>query len=508
MTGEDERAQRLRTAAWEQREREQQQMTGVHLGDQERSGVSLREHGRTHVATPCVASEVSAEPPKKRLRGKQADKHAAAIEVKQSHPELPDVCLPDEVVDVAAEPSEGCFRVRCMAAIESPDPRVALERELRTLAGHLREHPTVPGDPDTGMAPDPHAFDDKLAVLLPPKHCAFAGCNWHLEWDEATFERDREKALVEHVRSAHFEAVRPVCGLLPQVYSEDFRVSAAYSQAIATKVRDGAPLASYSIDRRCLRKHAEATEGENIQALICFMCACTYPYRDREHFPPVSWCKPMEVFSLYGAEDTERFFGLKTYLDNYGADPSGFYDLRRHMVEFEDWLLDVPFGSNLVRVMCCPEDRKCSRDSCKSGRVICNECQIPLCAQCRGHVYQEPAPALPPAALSNDMMVFYAPEELYADGGLTVMEMICASPCITAMICFSMEVKYGHMLDSTVHMHRHRVGARGNATTFLLPWETVLSEMQRLDAQASAQGQAPGLPRTGKDLQYIVQVLQ
>jgi hypothetical protein len=105
------------------------------------------------------------------------------------------------------------------------------------------------------------------------------------------------------------------------------------------------------------------------------------------------------------------------------------------------------------------------------------------------------------------MMVFYAPEELYADGGLTIMEMICASPCITAMICFSLEVKYGHMLDSTLRMQRHRVGARGNATTFLLPWESVLSELQRLEDQAAAQGQAPDLPRTGEELRYVVQVL-
>ena len=68
------------------------------------------------------------------------------------------------------------------------------------------------------------------------------------------------------------------------------------------------------------------------------------------------------------------------------------------------------------------------------------------------------------------MMFFDAPKELYEDRGFTVMEMLCVSPYITAMICFSMEVKYGHMPDSTVHMQRHRVGARGNATTFLLPW--------------------------------------
>ena len=76
-------------------------------------------------------------------------------------------------------------------------------------------------------------------------------------------------------------------------------------------------------------------------------------------------------------------------------------------------------------------------------------------------------------------MFFYAPEEMYTDGGLTVMEMICASLCITSMICFSLEVKYGNMLNETALMNRHRVGARGNATTFQLPWELLLQELQK-----------------------------
>ena len=41
--------------------------------------------------------------------------------------------------------------------------------------------------------------------------------------------------------------------------------------------------------------------------------------------------------------------------------------------------------------------------------------------------------AVPPAALANDMMVFYAPKELYTQK-MTVMEMICASVCSTSMI--------------------------------------------------------------------------
>ena len=155
-----------------------------------------------------------------------------------------------------------------------------------------------------------------------------------------------------------------------------------------------------------MRKAAEATGGDNIQGLICFMFACTYPYKAREHFPPVSWCKPLEAFSVYGANETRRLFGLGTYLENYGSDPAGFYDLRRHLVEFDDWWLHVPFGSSTVRVLCCPEDRVCTRTGFQHGRLICGECHIPLCSRCADYVYEEPAASLPPAGLSNDMMVF------------------------------------------------------------------------------------------------------
>ena len=70
-----------------------------------------------------------------------------------------------------------------------------------------------------------------------------------------------------------------------------------------------------------------------------------------------------------------------------------------------------------------------------------------------------------------------------------------------------MEVKYGNMFDSILHMQRHRVGARGNATTFPLPWDSVLLELQRLDDDAAVQGAAPDVPRSGSDLAHVVQVL-
>ena len=75
---------------------------------------------------------------------------------------------------------------------------------------------------------------------------------------------------------------------------------------------------------------------------------------------------------------------------------------------------------------------------------------------------------MPAGCLANDLMVFYAPKEIYTEE-MTVMEMVCCSVCIISMICFSLEVKYGSLFITQVHMHRHRVSAWGTATTFPMP---------------------------------------
>ena len=95
------------------------------------------------------------------------------------------------------------------------------------------------------------------------------------------------------------------------------------------------------------------------------------------------------------------------------------------------------------------------------------------------------------------MMIFYAPRELYTME-VTVMEMLCASVCLTSMICFTLELKYRreNPFDSQVHMARHRMGARGNVTSFPMPWEGLLLELQRADRTASA----PYLPWVGEEL--------
>ena len=53
---------------------------------------------------------------------------------------------------------------------------------------------------------------------------------------------------------------------------------------------------------------------------------------------------------------------------------------------------------------------------------------------------------------------------------------------------------------------RHRVGARGNATSFPLPWQHLLSALRRADDERGA-GASPDIPWVGAELADIVSVL-
>ena len=195
---------------------------------------------------------------------------------------------------------------------------------------------------------------------------------------------------------------------------------------------------------------------------------------------------------------------MDVYIRKYGVGAEGYPDLRQRQEELKDWVCAIPFQDGDVDMLCCPEDRTCRREGCVLNQTLCPECWVPICRTCVAGLLAD-NPRLPHSALANDLMIFYAPRELYTQE-VTVMEMICSSVCITSMVCFSMEAKYGNMFGTTAHMQRHRVGARGNATYFPMSWQAILTELMKLDAEV-ARNVAPSLPRTGEDLKYVVQVL-
>ena len=129
---------------------------------------------------------------------------------------------------------------------------------------------------------------------------------------------------------------------------------------------------------------------------------------------------------------TQNMLGLKAYVQKYGQ-MSEDVALEEDHVEFEDWHLVIPFDRGNVNNLCCPEDVHCSGESRHSRFTCCPFCVAPVCIECQTHICKR-TPELPPAALTNDMMIYYTPTEIY-ELNATVMELICASVCITSMFC-------------------------------------------------------------------------
>ena len=203
--------------------------------------------------------------------------------------------------------------------------------------------------------------------------------------------------------------------------------------------------------------------------------------------------------------ELEAILGLQTYRERYVPGDEGLRRAAQNMhEELADWRAEVTCEGKSVELLCCPEDVRCNMCS-RENQTLCEHCEIPMCMYCFGTISRHGQK--PPQALSNDLMIYYAPRELY-ELDVTFMEMICASPCLTTMACFSLEKKYRNerVMDELLQNNARRIAARGNATTFPLPWEQILAQLQ--DFEEGREGTSgPALPRTGEDLSDFVTVL-
>ena len=388
-------------------------------------------------------------------------------------------------------------------ASDAAHPRRKLEDALRHLAEtHLREQPLVP----------PEAAIDNVGVgeAWPRAFCAFEHCTW-------SSARGTESDLHQHVQKEHAKELQLVARHMPKPLPQD-ALESIYKEAVARRCRQDAPVAGCSRDRTALRSFAEATSKDNVESLVCFSCACIYVrVADAERKGRIRWRSLLNPRN--GEEHHEATVNLHQLLsrDKYFRryDDLGGGVKLSEANDFEQWSAEIP---GLGKLLCCPEDLRCPANPQHSKeRVLCEHCEVPLCQDCEKHLVEG---KLPPLSLCNDMWTGFAPERLHSEK-ITVMEMICASPCVTTLICMSMEARHrseGTTLDEKAHCARHRLGARGNALTFPLPWEDVLRNLQAHDAQAEAARtqEGPGdeanegpaqLPRAGQDLASTVRVL-
>ena len=63
-----------------------------------------------------------------------------------------------------------------------------------------------------------------------------------------------------------------------------------YNESLAVAIRGGAPLASCSIDRRCLRQRTEAQASDDLATLVCLSCSWRFLFvATRKHHGVVWW---------------------------------------------------------------------------------------------------------------------------------------------------------------------------------------------------------------------------
>ena len=84
------------------------------------------------------------------------------------------------------------------------------------------------------------------------------------------------------------------------------------------KVRQGAPLATYSIDRRCIYNYEMALRHGEISSLVCFCCARRYPYMRGARASHIQWVVPFqdsrrETFMGLLKSRAQSVLGLESY---------------------------------------------------------------------------------------------------------------------------------------------------------------------------------------------------
>ena len=138
------------------------------------------------------------------------------------------------------------------------------------------------------------------------------------------------------------------------------------------------------------------------------------------------------------------------YLERMDASEQLSIDLAECRDEFHDWRVYVDVQYRTVPLLCCNEDviyNESSKMTASYETHLTVGSKIPLCNAC-GSCLE--GGGCPPAALVNDMWTGYIPAMFYTDE-VSAIEMVCASPFFTSMICFSLDIRYGALKNDTRH---------------------------------------------------------
>ena len=372
-------------------------------------------------------------------------------------------------------------------------PSALRDRDIGQAAELLTELPTLPASITATKARE-GAYD------LPACHCAFRGCD---------FACSQLDALEEHLAQTHRSVLLPL-SLHPHVTHSTVAQALfqTYLEILQCRCQHIAPLANCSLDRRCLRAFRESFGRTEVGAAICFVCARRFPCVPDCANPLLSWVRAYDperhlVLGLT-ADTLEEMLGWKTFEQRYVAPLAERMQVAVR-AQAHLWKCQLRCPGYALTLVGCPEDKRCMRTRPCPSEHMCSSCDVPLCHTCRDSVCRHGRK--PTEALSNNLLLGHPPREVYANE-CTVLELLCASPCMTALTCYSIEWRHLHdrSLAQDAFMNRHRLCAKGNATTFPLQWEDLLSELHNLEAQTDHTTRCL-LPHLGTELRDRVAVL-
>ena len=443
---------------------------------------------------PCHKHRVDAPPSsKKRKEADPSESDLRSVPVKRLRRKTPCAVAmgyqPDAEVAEGAlcEEAEDFFVLRC-DPVDKGDPRRRKEGKVLALSKHISLKPTLPWQLQS-LGSEKEAYD------LPAFHCSLKGCD---------FVTENEEELQDHITSNHAKLFAEIGGERQSRQG----VLQMYAEAITRQCQSGAPVANVSIDRRALRGYRSSVVEDGVACLLCFVCARKYPYVKASSNQQIGWVQPVDKKNqtLFGQSlaRADAVLGFCAFKEKY-VDTATAFAQQEMKEELETWSCEAQCLGQGVKLVCCPEDKVCQKRC--APEKLCSQCWVPLCRDCRRElVWHGKQPA---AALSNDMMVYYGPRNVYSTE-TTVMEMLCASPCLTTMICFSLEqrLRGDRALDQDAWRNRQRMACRGNATTFPLAWEDLLQQLRGLKEKSMGQqSEQVVLPHSGRRLSEIVSVI-
>ena len=173
------------------------------------------------------------------------------------------------------------------------------------------------------------------------------------------------------------------------------------------------PMLGHSTDRRAISHTREVLREDNIQVLMCFVCACKeISYRGFDKFgKPVNKgniCfrrpssnedsesekeyrnrirKILGIDTLGDGEAEEAWaanLSAKKFKNEFGQAVVGDPGMQEGCTTFWEWHRNVRSVSRSVQqIICCPEDVERDEHKCKHDHTfVCEDCAIPICDEC------------------------------------------------------------------------------------------------------------------------------